>query len=349
MATTMQTQYQNAAPVYSVFDANAVGVATLLGTPAAGAGLMALNYRRLGEPSKAVITFAAGLLVTALAIAFCWQLPHSVTTPLALVLLLATRKLAQMLQGKTISERVQQGARLGSPGVALAIGAAFLVGLVGIVYAAETLSESKVTVGVKDEVYYSGSATSEDASTLGKRLKQIGYLTDRGVSVLLDRTGDRKTVSFIVKQGVWADPETVASFDEIGRQLGASEGFPLTLRLLDRERDVKAESVIGKLDVDGQDTVYYYGAATPAQAQALGKALQADGFFTGKGSDVFLSRHNGPVSVSFVVHEGVWSKPASVEAFQKIVHDAAPAVGGVPIQFQLLNTSLKVEEANIVR
>lgn len=55
-------------PAYTLFDANAVGIATFFGTPVVGCSLMALNYRRLGKSRNAVMALVLGIAVTGLVI-----------------------------------------------------------------------------------------------------------------------------------------------------------------------------------------------------------------------------------------------------------------------------------------
>ena len=60
-------------PAYTLFDADAVGLATIFGSPVAGSSLMALNYRQLGQTRKAVTTLLLGIAVTGLAILLGWN------------------------------------------------------------------------------------------------------------------------------------------------------------------------------------------------------------------------------------------------------------------------------------
>lgn len=88
------------APAYTLFDANSVGLATLFGGPVAGSFLMALNYRRLELTGKAVVALTIGIIVTGLAILVGWNLPKSVTFPLALALLYGTKWMAQSFRAR---------------------------------------------------------------------------------------------------------------------------------------------------------------------------------------------------------------------------------------------------------
>jgi len=152
------------------------------------------------------------------------------------------------------------------------------------------------------------------------------------------------TLSFVVKESAWDQPDMVSSFDEIGREAAPSVGgFPIHLHLMNKNRDVKKESTVGKVTV-GNDHIYYLGDATQSQAQALGEALKSAGFFIGKGSDVFLTKQTDGSSLAFVVGDGVWDDAAMVASFEKIARDAAPAVGGLPLKLRLENTALEIKK-----
>jgi len=136
----------------------------------------------------------------------------------------------------------------------------------------------------------------------------------------------------------------VAGFDEIARAVAPSiGGFPIAVRLVNKERDVKNTTTVGKVTF-GNDHIYYLGLATQAQAQALGQVLKTDGFFVDKGFDVFLSKQSDGTSLAFVVADGAWDDPAMVASFEKIARDAAPAVGGLPIHLHMVNSTLEVKK-----
>ena len=353
MSSIAVTPLQSKTPGYALFDANAVAAATLLGTPLAGASLMALNYRHLGQGMKAVTTLLIGLVITSLAILVGWNLPHDATAPLGLGLLIGIRKMAEITQGSAVKEQVRDGGRLGSKWIAFLVGGAFFALLFAVIFFGQLvpgLGDSKVTIGTKDEVIYSGSATKEQAVALGNRLKEIGYLADRGVTVFFDQEPKTRILSFVAKDGTWTQPALVSSFEDLARQAAPSiGGFPVQVRLMDKYREVKAEAVVGKVDVGGNDTVYYEGTATQAQARALSNKLKSEGFFQGRGSDVFLSKDKDGVTLSFVVRDGISDNPAMVSEFETTVRDTASAVGGLPVRLRLVNTLLEVKKEQWVR
>jgi hypothetical protein len=351
MSSIAQGTVESTTPTYTLFDANAVALATLFGTPVAGASLMALNYRRLGQTGKAIATILIGLAVSAVVVLLAWNLPRSASTPIALILLIAIQRIARSLQGAAVKEHAERGGRPGSKWVAFGCGAAVLVAIVAIVVVSTRAANGpKVLIGSKDEIYYSGSATKEEAQALGNSLKQSGFLTDHGVSVFLAKSKDGAVISYVTKDGAWNDTAMVSSFEEVTRQAAPSVGgFPVQIRLMNTEKEVKKQSTVGQAVFSGDDTVYYFGIATAAEAQALGQSLKTDGFFQGKGSDVFLSQNSDGKMISFIVRDGAWQEPALVSGFEKVVHDVAGAAGGLPITLRLMTTRLEVKKDEVIR
>jgi hypothetical protein len=343
-----------APPRYTLFDTGSVALATLFGSPIAGATLMMVNDGRLGRTGRGLLMLLAAIVATGLVVLIGWNIPTGGSSIFGVLLLIGTIFIARKVQGPAVAEHVRRGGKLGSKWAAFGLGILFFAVIFGIVGAAMSFpklidalvgaSGPKVVVGTKDEVYYTGSATQADATILGNALKADGYFSDKGVTVLLDKGTSGTTVSFVVKEGIWDQPDMVASFDEIARQNAAViGGFPIKVRLINKDRDVKNESTAGKASV-GNDHIYYLGSATPAQAQALGQELKTDGFFVDKGFDVFLSKQSDGTSLAFVVADGAWDDAAMVASFEKIARDAASAVGGLPIHLHMVNSTLEVKK-----
>jgi hypothetical protein len=101
---------------------------------------------------------------------------------------------------------------------------------------------------------------------------------------------------------------------------------------------------VGEVKLTGGDAVYYEGYSTLADAQTLGQKLQAMGFFTGQGANVFLKKHTNGTTLAFVVTDGTWNDAKMVADFESITRSVAPSIGGLPIDMRLLNTTLVVEK-----
>lgn len=123
-------------PAYKLYDPASVIIATLFGSPAAGAALMAWNERRNGSTRRAVLIFAIGVAVTALAFAFGSLVPSWAGGAVAVGLAVATMSLAKSLQGAAIRQHLERGGRLHSRWTALGLATACLV----IVYVAAVMA-----------------------------------------------------------------------------------------------------------------------------------------------------------------------------------------------------------------
>jgi hypothetical protein len=202
----------------------------------------------------------------------------------------------------------------------------------------------KAIVGTRDEIYYSHSATNEDAVSLGHALQATGFLNDRGTTVLLSKGTAGTIVSFVLNEGAWNRADTVLSFEEIGRRVANSVGgFPIKVRLIDAAQSVHKELNVGKVMAGGRDEVYYFGSATQAEAEALGRALASNGYLVGAGASVLLSKDLETV-ISFVVEDGSWDRPGTVAGFASLAQKAAASVGGLPIDLRLLNSKMEVKK-----
>jgi hypothetical protein len=202
----------------------------------------------------------------------------------------------------------------------------------------------KVVIGTNDAVYYSHAATKADAELLGHALQLTGFFNNRGTSVLLSKGTSGTIVSFALNDNAWDHPGTVLSFEEITRRIAKSVGgFPIHTRLCDSKWGVHKEVLVGKVTAGIRDEVYYYGSATAPEAEALGRALKSNGYLVDSGASVVLSK-DGVTSIAFVLGDGAWERPGTIAAFEGLVREVAPSVGGLPIDLRLLNSSMEVEK-----
>jgi len=227
--------------------------------------------------------------------------------------------------------------------IAFGVGVALLATLAAGVYRTQAHKNRKVIIGTKDEVYYTGYATKEDASKLGQTLKASGFLSNQGLSVLLSRGPSGASVSFVVKESAWNHPDTISSYEVIGRRIAPSiGGFPISVRLLDSAGHIK-KLTVGRFLVGTRDEVYYFGSATAEDAQSLGQALKTIGFFADLGASVVVSKGDG-TAIWFVTNEGFWDKPEAIAGFERVARQAAASVGGLPIQVRLLNAEMETKK-----
>lgn len=212
-----------------------------------------------------------------------------------------------------------------------------------------TVDKVEKVVAGNDQVLYSGAATPDDATALDKALRDGCYFEYRGGTVQLDKGNGVTAISFMVQDGAWGKPGVLSAFEEAARELApAVGGLPVQVNLLNRNMEAKKSSTIGKMDF-GNDSIFYEGMATQADAQVLDQALKAVGFFTGAGADVFLTRHDDGTTLSFMVVEGAWDNPVKVSNFEDIARNVASAAGGLPIRLQLMNSVHDVKKEIMVR
>ena len=146
--------------------------------------------------------------------------------------------------------------------------------------------QNTVTIGTKDQVVFSGTATANDATALGNALKAANYFQDRGVTVLLSKGAGGTVIGFVVADGAWNQAGTLASFEEIARGVAPTVGgLPVQVQLLNSTQTVEKSATVGEVDFGGGDAVIYEGTATQADAQALGQQFKTIGFFGGKGAN----------------------------------------------------------------
>lgn len=316
---------------------------------------MAINYRRLGKRTSALVALVLGIAFTALAIAFANRLPGYVTTAITVGLFSASYQIAKSIQGPIVAQHLAQGGRLSSRWTAAGLAVGVTATLFLVVFAAVLIPFSahafgrKIIVGSKDEVFYSGAATRVDATRLGQALKEAGYLKDRGVSVGLSKDKGGTAVSFVVQEGAWNQPQIISGFEEVGREIAPSiGGFPIRVRLIDSAFETRKEVGVGRVLVGTKDELYYFGSATESNAGDLANALKSAGIFLDHGVTVFLSDHNGGKNITFVVGDGVWDNSAQLFKFETVIREVAPAVGGLPIQMRLASAQLEIKKIEMV-
>ena len=352
----------SASPEYRLFSSRSVVIATFFGTPAAGALLMALNYWRLGRGGRAWMVLLSGLAVSALAVMAGMWMPRAAAAGLGIGLLIATRIVAMGLQAKPVEQHVAVGGRLASNWMAVAIGLGFLAAIFAVIFAVVLTgsTRTKVVIGTKDEVYYTGKATEAEALALGNALKANGYFQDKGTSVFLNKeqqgsstansTGAMNTsISMVVQEGAWDDPAILTKEEEVVREAANTVGgLPIHVRVIDANEVVHRQGVVGRSSVDGKDEVLYFGRATAAEAAALDRRLGSEEYFTGQGASVLLNKDDDGTTLSFVVGEDTVDD-AKVKAFEDVVRDVAAEAGGLPVRLRLVNAGLDVRKEAMVR
>ena len=333
-----------------------MAIAAFFGGPLAGTVLIASNYRKLGQGSNGLLALVLG---AAASVGVIYMAVKTTANPAIaeVVLLVCTVLAAKQLQDDAIKTHVAWGGQLYSKlrafGVAIVTALVLGGALVGyLVYTGQWQSfaarygvgQTAVTIGTKDQVIYSGTATQADATALGNALKAAGFFQDPGVNVVLNKGTSGTTIGFDVQDGAWNKAGTLETFEEIARGVASSVGgLPIQVQLLSTTQTLEKSGTVGEVDFGGGDAMIYEGTATQADAQALGNQLKTIGFFEGKGANVFLTKDNG-TTIAFVVSDGSWNNATIVSDFEIIVRGVASTVGGLPIEMHLVNSTLVVEK-----
>lgn len=207
---------------------------------------------------------------------------------------------------------------------------------------------TKLQITSQESVNYSGTVTEQDAQSLGRVLQETGYFSGEGErDVLFNKGEDGVSVSFVLQDGKWNDPEIVSGFEAFGRQIATNVGGPpFTLHLIDGKLNTQksltidtAESLFKHSD---QETVRYYTGVTEDDARKLGQALQAAGYFDNTSpAEVLLKNDNNGYAVSFMVKDGSWDDAQIIAQYEEFGRQIAPAMGTGPVTVNMVDLSLK--------
>lgn len=234
-------------PEHRLYTPQHVGLATFLGTPLAGAYLLARNYWSLGKSSSGWNSLGLGVLGTILILAVAALIPsRAPTTGITIGLVFGMMQAAKGLQQKEIDAHVARQGRLHSGWRAAGVGLlGCAVVIVGIFAWVMVGPEDKATFGAEEEVYFEDGATEAEARKVGEALKKAGYFDDTGAAtVTLARSGGGYTLEFVVQDGAWNDAEVVTTLRQVGDEVSkdALDGKPVAVRLCDWKFQVKKEA-----------------------------------------------------------------------------------------------------------
>jgi hypothetical protein len=103
-----------------------------------------------------------------------------------------------------------------------------------------------------------------------------------------------------------------------------------------------------KIIAGTKDEVYYSHAATKEDAESLGQALKATGFFNDRGTTVLLSKGTAGTVVSFALNQDAWNRPDTVFSFEEIARRVAPSIGGFPVIVRLSDSVWSLRKQVVV-
>lgn len=234
----------------TLYEPRVVGIATFLGSPIAGAIVMAINYKRLGKVFLGLLAIVLAVIGTVAVIALASSLPsNALSIGIAVALVVLMMWLTKMLQGRAIESHRAAGGNIGSSAIGWVTGLIFLVLIFGTIFAWAYLTPpipgTRIVVGTKDEIFYSGTTTQSETQSLGKQLQVAGFFQDRGVSVKFSRDTNGTLLGFVVNDGVWNDTSMVTAFEDLARRLAPTiGGLPIKLQMMDAAGEVKKEWLV---------------------------------------------------------------------------------------------------------
>lgn len=124
---------QNPTPIYTLHSSGQVALAAFLGGPLGGCILMAQNYRRVGSEQSARAAVGYGALSTVALVIVAFMLPGNFPrSVLPVAYTLSLRHVAELLQGKTLSDHLKSSGRRSSWWMACGVGCLSLVVTIGL-------------------------------------------------------------------------------------------------------------------------------------------------------------------------------------------------------------------------
>lgn len=226
-------------PPRTLHDPQAVGIATFLGSPVAGAMLMALNERAVGRPREAWKVLGLGLAASAAIVALSMLLPSSIPSGafggVNVAIAMGARQLATEWFRKGTESgllgEVRYRTRWAAAGVGL-IAVLLVVGAMLGIGAATEHTTPHVELRPGANVYYEG-VTEGDARRIGDLLRGEGFFQGtQETDVRYERVAGGHALSFIVEESR-IDDATLGEFEALAGRLqpATDPSATLTVRL----------------------------------------------------------------------------------------------------------------------
>jgi hypothetical protein len=277
--------------IHPMYSPRQVALATFLGGPLGGGWLMAVNYKRLGEPAKMRRAIVLSVLAMAAVIAIGFVLGNGAAWVLALLPVFAMREVASALQGAAYLRHVEAGGSRGSSWRAAGLGGVSLVIYLGVIFGIVALQF--VVNGPRDAVmvggtgvFYTDGIPRTEAEAVGEELLAIQHLgRDAKRSVQVTRDGDRRVVGFVMKDVAFSDDEVQMEYHQFAEPLSRKVygGAPVDVWFLDGNMQPHAklswETRPHSLDLGDDHRVVYLAGIEETQARGVAKAFQDRGMF----------------------------------------------------------------------
>jgi hypothetical protein len=344
-------------PLYPLYSADQVGIATFLGGPIGGGWLIARNYKRLGQVGAAWTTMIATVVATAALLAIAFFGPQLPPIGLGVMGVVGMIAIARGTQGSMLAHHASVGGRKGSSWIALATGLVSIVitlgVVVGIAFAGAYITQpDSIDLGGDHKVFYKDGGTRQEAESVGAALQSLDYFGPQGAWVFVERSAGKHVVALVLADSAWADGAlndgSIAEYAEtLSKQ--AFQGEPVDIWLLDENEDRKqtlAWEVRPGVVLVGKDMVKYRSGGTEAEARAVSVAL-AEFFETHPSANVIVMQEGGRHVVAFVVNEAALSDVDEQKYFYRFADLLSEnAFAGTPVDIWL-NDSKRVTHVKL--
>ncbi len=330
-------------PSYPIYSPGQVAAATFLGSPIAGGWLLALNYKRLGEPRSARAALGLSVLALAALLAIAYVVPERAMSSLGLIPVVVMYWIAKSLQDAGYQRHLARLGRTGSNwrvlGIALASLAICGGTIVGAVIGYDTWNApDEITVG-SSNVLYTGGATRAEAAAVGDALVGFPYFRSGAAwTVEVAREHGRNVVAFVVQDFVFGDDQAQQGFHELADELSrrAFAGEPLDVWLDDDSLDPRVklawEARPRKLELGDDHVVAFRQGGLEAEARGVAKILEQGAFFVAGTPATVVVRRQGPRHVvAFFFADGFGDASLAAECRRYADAFSSEVFGGQPV------------------
>lgn len=334
--------------IHPMYSAGQVTLATFLGGPLGGGWLMAVNYKRLGEPAKMRAAIGLSVLAMAAVIAIGFALGNHAAWGLALVPIVVMRALAEALQGDAYRRHVAAGGSRGSSWRAAGLGGVSLVIYLGVICGALAIAfvatrPDVVMIGGTSVAYTDGAPRAE-AEAVGEELLAIQHLgRDAKRSVEVTRDGDRRVVAFVMKDVAFSDDEVQVVYHQFAEPLSRKVygGAPVDIWFLDGmlqpHTRLSWETRPRALDLGDGHSVVYLPGIQEAEARGVAQVFQDRGVFRpGRKMSVTVKTVSARYVVALTVNSNVRKDTALQTRLYQLAQPCSDqAFGSKPVDIWL--------------
>ncbi len=323
-------------PLYTLYSLGQVALATFLGTPLAGAWLVARNFKKLGSAKTGWAFLALGLVWTAglCGLGMLDKLPGTISLASIPAMVLLMRG----VQGDALDRHTSLGGKSTSWGYVVAAGVACLAIVVAAVVAI-ALGYHLMTRAPSVEapnggaVMYVDGATEKDAMRLRDALADMKYWNSPS-SVQLERESGRWLVSFVVTDRGLLDPEESRKFGDLADQIShrAFKDEPVDVALVDlymvRHRMFRFEERLQVIALDSDEV--RFRDITEEQARTIGRVLTDKHYFEKTGNvaqvehklgrlsiELWMPEDTAPTALEHLIHQ-TWALDLSRELDREV-------------------------------